>query len=1555
MSLTEVEMKAINPLYSEATTGREATSANKKEVERCVLERTVVGRALLKPSEQVPRSARRQAMLFSLALLCFVLGGGAMSAVRLNNENDDKKTYLLTFVVLVFAGCYVVSRTRYVYSSMLLGVGMSWFLATAGAFLKLQKPHDVDFVVGDSITYTFTPVWMFFAVLFLKPDDAILLSLVDGITTLFLPGFSETSFEGCRKLFAFHAIGLLAVLVASAVRSSGSRNDGQGCCQSLLSKLDYVFLAPHSSLETGADRSRARQLSVLLLCTVPPSLAWVGVQEGAWVDGLDEGHDRYKVIAFVILAGLTTLYFLSRSKFTRQVAFAFCCIMFIAPYAMAISTNQEDASELKLLNLISVTVTATVGIKLLSQPFLLIFSIIFLIPLAYSPIFQPHIVFCVFFFVVAVVDFLDARLTSKKEAVQGGRLGWTDNEAAGSNDGDLKAQVPPSERRLRIAARILAVGVMLGLGFAAIGSSYNALQTFTSEYDDAQGQSVTVEEEPEPPAEEFAQSCFAAAGLFPTVEPSQDGLKLSIKFTDFRRREMLPADDGADSEDAVPSFSFLSFQHDDTTITATTAQALLGESEKWPDEMLDSLSALREGAGSNLFGAVAATPAQAWTVGSGRPRTVGPCDDDVASGEAYDWRMTRSWASFAATMEGTPALSCVRDEGNSSSTTPSGPVRCSLQFALILVEKAGGDNITLVDARTFTTMLFLRNNGTEIAKVEQLGKSGSEDDDAGVVISGDHGTGGRRLIITTNGFVGNKVSDPRCSLRTGCKVSKERSTFYRMDQWVWGKVSGKSVTPESAVLDYADAMQDCKAGTNVGMPSFKKGVGFGTWSRSTKACEDMAARAFVQRRPKASIKQAQEYANAKLAIHDSVECACVTGTDAYWTDRARPERSSNGVKVPSWLGSAKCLPGPCSGNRFMDGASGPDFPYSRCTCGGNFVQEARPKNLLTLQITSGECNSKLTMKVLITGSLGQYTYRMKTPIGSNKVVRKVLRSSYYIGEPKGLQVSFGDGSYYPLRKDSCEVIRISVKDHVSGKVQTAGDATKQSIVTSHHGLTARRSIYSRSNRKRSLLSGREELHADEDATLDDRKLQFSRFSAAAGMRGYYQTKAAAKAKSIVAKKVAEKKKSFTLYRSPLLTVMPALVLSTGRPTKRLDPIYDITAVYYNRNCPSGYDKIKSYQQNEGTDGHKVNLCVKRSKYNTVNSLLIRTASGTSWPSCPNGYLTVTDHHSCSGNSCTKADFNHGAVRWDGSRRRIILCFRRGASNPIYQLRTIEGRWEDPPPGFYKISTDLNKGVGGDYVYLTYSRKDTMKAAAVALSNNDNPEDTNDWMSVKEFSDEMRLEVTMRLDCQKEDGPGWSCTGEEYISYSEFQRICSLLRDGIEDFWSRRPLTLNGITHDVVIKTIETSSSPNKDVDICVWGNYGDYSSDSPPRSVNMDWGIWDMTVWLNRGSFGSTSTQIGYSELNFKETAAHELGHSILYAQAGRKHSWSHKGTSTQLGGKVDDQPACPSTGDIDIMKYYDNNGYMCPGSYSQFGRVKPVNWDVAKMIMTAGSYSQIE
>ena len=52
---------------------------------------------------------------------------------------------------------------------------------------------------------------------------------------------------------------------------------------------------------------------------------------------------------------------------------------------------------------------------------------------------------------------------------------------------------------------------------------------------------------------------------------------------------------------------------------------------------------------------------------------------------------------------------------------------------------------------------------------------------------------------------------------------------------------------------------------------------------------------------------------------------------------------------------------------------------------------------------------------------------------------------------------------------------------------------------------------------------------------------------------------------------------------------------------------------------------------------------------------------------------------------------------------IYLCFKRGEGSPITGLTVILGEKTSPPSGYTKIPVDLNKGAGGEYIYLCYKK------------------------------------------------------------------------------------------------------------------------------------------------------------------------------------------------------------------------------------------------------------
>jgi hypothetical protein len=61
----------------------------------------------------------------------------------------------------------------------------------------------------------------------------------------------------------------------------------------------------------------------------------------------------------------------------------------------------------------------------------------------------------------------------------------------------------------------------------------------------------------------------------------------------------------------------------------------------------------------------------------------------------------------------------------------------------------------------------------------------------------------------------------------------------------------------------------------------------------------------------------------------------------------------------------------------------------------------------------------------------------------------------------------------------------------------------------------------------------------------------------------------------------------------------------------------------------------------------------------------------------------------------------------------------------------------------------------------------------------------------------------------------------------------------------------------------------------------------------------------------------GPADKDFRHTAAHEIGHEILQAFGGSGYSYTHKGSTTWSQKTKNDVPLYPDEGEIDLMKYY--------------------------------------
>ncbi|MEM6816272.1 MAG: hypothetical protein AAF600_18085, partial [Bacteroidota bacterium] len=82
----------------------------------------------------------------------------------------------------------------------------------------------------------------------------------------------------------------------------------------------------------------------------------------------------------------------------------------------------------------------------------------------------------------------------------------------------------------------------------------------------------------------------------------------------------------------------------------------------------------------------------------------------------------------------------------------------------------------------------------------------------------------------------------------------------------------------------------------------------------------------------------------------------------------------------------------------------------------------------------------------------------------------------------------------------------------------------------------------------------------------------------------------------------------------------------------------------------------------------------------------------------------------------------------------------------------------------------------------------------------------------------------------------------------------------------------------------------------------------------------------------------------FMETAAHEIGHTILKAYGGTFYSYSHKGSvNTITQSRKSSAPTYPSSGGVDIMPYFRNTPH--PPYKKPYSRISASEEDVLSLI----------
>lgn len=190
------------------------------------------------------------------------------------------------------------------------------------------------------------------------------------------------------------------------------------------------------------------------------------------------------------------------------------------------------------------------------------------------------------------------------------------------------------------------------------------------------------------------------------------------------------------------------------------------------------------------------------------------------------------------------------------------------------------------------------------------------------------------------------------------------------------------------------------------------------------------------------------------------------------------------------------------------------------------------------------------------------------------------------------------------------------------------------------------------------------------------------------------------------------------------------------------------------------------------------------------------------------------------------------------------------------------------------------------------------------------------------------------------------------SYDQLKKIAL---DGMNYYWSRnrnhlvgKNITVNGQPYEVTVNAVESSKMCMPKILLMFSSNI------EPPRSCN--WavlriayyitGYLEFTYWLKINSW--TYWDKNRSDNDFKYTFAHEMGHEILLAYGGESYSKKHKGSSTLISQSPATGTTYPRTGEIDLMKYADENT-TDPSIQQFFERSVAANEDVASLMYISG------
>ncbi|MCG7503013.1 hypothetical protein MHM83_14170 [Tenacibaculum sp. Mcav3-52] len=247
-----------------------------------------------------------------------------------------------------------------------------------------------------------------------------------------------------------------------------------------------------------------------------------------------------------------------------------------------------------------------------------------------------------------------------------------------------------------------------------------------------------------------------------------------------------------------------------------------------------------------------------------------------------------------------------------------------------------------------------------------------------------------------------------------------------------------------------------------------------------------------------------------------------------------------------------------------------------------------------------------------------------------------------------------------------------------------------------------------------------------------------------------------------------------------------------------------------------------------------------------------------------------------------------------------------------------------------------------------------------------------WVDVKIDKNSKRIDVTLRVNLKDGGAKGIECyekdidpdpklrvpmkvcpwdkiPEEDLIAGKSplttrtrsFEDLERLALNGINYHWGRnrehyiaKDVDINGEKYEVYVNAINTTEKTMDDVSL-IFNTNGDWMRSGNPGTVEDPISfvgniVSREAVCYNVGYIyeyfyvDSWDYQTSINEDNeFKETSAHEIGHTILKAYGGTFYSYGHKGSVNTITQKQKSSaPVYPVSGEVDIMPYLKKNKY---------------------------------